>query len=438
MSASAVALPAADALLTEPTDQLADYRPGKFFFSSPNGILLADGVAGRVATGPWGRAAEQISAELAACAEQGLGEGRPDGPVAVGVVPFDLDRPGRLGVPASLRESGPFESGGPFAGRPAAPARQGDRPAAVRPIGRAGPGAGSDVNSDVQVESLPTPDGYAAAVAEAVRRMRAGELDKVVLARMLRVPGPVDLAALLRRLAERDPHAYVFAADLPAQADSGAPGDRAARRRTLVGASPELLISRRGSLVVSNPLAGSAPRSPDPAEDRARAAALLASAKNAHEHALVVAAVADALRPFCLGLDVPAAPSLIRTASMWHLSTRISGWLADPSISSLQLAAALHPTPAICGWPVDTARAVIGELEPFDRDCYTGVVGWCDAAGNGEWALAIRCAQIGDDGALQLYAGAGIVAESVPADELAETSAKFRTLGSAMGLKENL
>lgn len=426
-------------LLTEPADLLAEYRPGQsFFFASRRGVLLAEGEAAVVAAGPWGDAANRISDELAALAgiDQTGGSdwsGASPSPMAVGVVPFDQNRPGRLVVPALVRESGPFESDA----RHGRVSERSGEPAGTAGMAGPAPAMSSSGAGGRPVESLPSPAGYLAGVASAVDRLRAGELDKVVLARMLRIPGPVDAAALLRRLANRDPKAFVFGAQAP-RPGPGAAGVFASPGATLVGASPELLVSRSGPLVISNPLAGSAARSPDPAEDRARAARLLASAKDAHEHAVVVRAVADALRPYCLGLDVPAAPSLIRTATMWHLSTRISGWLADPAVSSLRLAAALHPTPAVCGWPTATARAAIGDLEPFDRGSYTGLVGWCDAAGNGEWALAIRCAEIADDGSMSLFAGAGIVAESVPADELAETSAKFRTLGTAMGLGEGL
>nr|BFE82385.1 hypothetical protein GCM10020093_049860 [Planobispora longispora] len=203
--------------------------------------------------------------------------------------------------------------------------------------------------------------------------------------------------------------------------------------RTLIGASPELLVSRRGRTVISNPLAGSAARSADPAEDRRRAAALAASAKDLHEHRLVVEAVADALAPYCADLDVPNGPELTSTETMWHLSTRVTGVLRDPDTPVLALAAALHPTPAVCGTPRLRARRAIEELEPFDRGFYTGLVGWTDAAGDGEWAVTIRCAEAAGR-MLRLYAGAGIVPGSDPDKELAETSAKFRTMLRALGV----
>ena len=271
------------------------------------------------------------------------------------------------------------------------------------------------------MREVPAAEHYGAAVASAVARMRAGEFDKVVLARTLELTASrePDLPAMLRRLARRDPGGYTFA--LP----SG-PG------RTLVGASPELLVARTGGRLTANPLAGSAPRSADLAEDVRRAAALLESPKDLHEHAVVVAAVRDALAPFCTRLDVPERPTLLRTAAMWHLSTTVTGELADPDVCALRLASALHPTPAVCGTPTDMARKVIAESEPFDRGPYTGMVGWQDADGDGEWVVTIRCAEA-EGRSLRLFAGAGVVAASSPEAETAETAAKFRTFLHAVG-----
>ena len=274
---------------------------------------------------------------------------------------------------------------------------------------------------------VPEPAAYLHGVAQALELMRSGPLRKVVLSRSLHLdtPEPINLAHLLRNLARRNPTGYTFAADLPPTSGQ--------TRRTLLGASPELLVSRSGLQVLANPLAGSAARSADPVEDQARAAALLTSPKDLHEHAVVIDAVAEALRPYCKHLEVPAAPSLVHTATMWHLSSRISGELLDPSISSLTLAAAMHPTPAVCGHPTRLAHETIGSIEPFARGFYTGTVGWCDATGDGQWAVTIRCAEA-DERTLRLFAGAGVVLGSTPESELAETEAKFRTMLHAMGL----
>jgi isochorismate synthase len=316
-------------------------------------------------------------------------------PLVVGAVPFDHTAAARLGVPDRVWRAGPLAA---------------DPPAA--------PSAAVGVTS---MTPVPAEAAYATSVRRAVERIRGGELSKVVLARTLRVAthGVVDPATLLRRLAARDPNGYTYAVDL---------GEGA----TLVGASPELLVSRRGRTVVANPLAGSVPRSPDPVEDRRRAEALLHSGKDRREHALVVDAVAAALRPLTASLHVPAAPQVVATASMWHLSSVVTGEVADPAVAAVDLACALHPTPAVCGTPTADARALIAESEGFDRGFYTGMVGWGDAAGDGEWVVTIRCA-VAQGRSLRLFAGAGVVADSDPAAELAETSAKFRTLLDGLG-----
>jgi isochorismate synthase len=264
-----------------------------------------------------------------------------------------------------------------------------------------------------QLDEVPPSEAYARAVADAVERIGSGDLEKVVLARTVRVDAGrhLDARRLLHRLRAVEPHCYTFAAPT----DSG----------TLVGASPELLLSRRGHRVRSTPLAGTAPRSGDPDEDRANAEALVASAKDREEHAIVVDAVAEVLGGLCGELSFDAEPVLEPTANVWHLATRFEGVLRDPSVTALDLVAELHPTPAVCGTPEALALASITELEGFDRGEYAGPVGWVDAHGDGDWAIALRCAALDGEQAT-LYAGAGIVARSEPEKELEETDRKFR------------
>jgi isochorismate synthase len=273
--------------------------------------------------------------------------------------------------------------------------------------------------TDMQLREAPPADAYQAAVAEAVARIRRGEMRKVVLARTIEVTAEreLDPRLLVGRLRAVDPDAYTFATPT----DEG----------VIVGASPELLVSRRGHEVRSNPLAGSAPRSGDPEEDRANADALIGSSKDREEHAIVVDAVAETLRPFCEELGWDPEPVLRETPNVWHLSTNFRGALRDPAPTALDLVAALHPTPAVAGEPREAALEAIADLEPFDRGRYAGPVGWVDAEGDGEWAIALRCAELRGERAV-LYAGAGIVADSDPARELDETGRKFRAFLDAL------
>ncbi|MFE8599917.1 isochorismate synthase DhbC [Archangium violaceum] len=392
------------------TQLLESYEAGSsFFFASPKRTLLARGTFATVPHPGGTNALARLPERVAAVLNEAR-EADHDIPVAVGAVPFDSSIPAQLVVPMTLQRAGPLEFGSDV------PAQ---RPLAER----------------YTVQPVPEPAAYLNGVSRALELMGSGPLRKVVLSRALQLSTatPIDLRQLLRNLARRNPSGYTFAVDLPPLQGS-APE---AGRRTLIGASPELLVSRSGFQVVANPLAGTTPRSADPVEDQERAAALRVSPKDLHEHAVVIDSVAEALRPYCKNLVVPKEPSLVSTPTLWHLSTRISGELLDPSISSLTLAVAMHPTPAVCGYPAELAHEAIGSIEPFDRGFYTGTVGWCDANGDGQWAVTIRCAEAGEN-SLRLFAGAGIVAGSKPESELAETEAKFRTMLQAMGLGQGV
>ena len=366
-------------------DLLAAWQDGGVF-------LDRDGVG--IATGPGALVApDDLAAALA---------DRPDGAVAAGALPFA--GAGTLVIgDDQVRRTDPFVT--TKIGEGGATLVTGVIPAAA--FGGAA------------VTPVPAPELYTGAVQEAVRRIGAGTLRKVVLARTIEVAADrtFDPRRLAHRLRAVDPHAFSFIAP----ADGG----------VLVGASPELLVSRQGSEVRANPLAGSAPRSGNKDEDRANADALVASAKNRQEHAIVVEAIAEALRPRCATLSWDPEPVLLETANVWHLSTRFRGRLLEPAPSALDLALTLHPTPAIAGTPTETALAAIGQLEGFARGAYAGPVGWVDAGGNGVWAIALRCALLSADHAT-LYAGAGIVGASDPSDELDETDRKFRAFLDAL------
>ncbi|HYT30585.1 MAG TPA: isochorismate synthase [Actinomycetota bacterium] len=391
-------------------DLLAFYAASGFFLERDGFGLVGSGVALDVAL-PDGLsgASETAAGALARVAGDAV-DGPGSGPVAVGAFPFSAGSPGRLVVPRrTLRR----HAGGPT-WEVVIDGGDGEReePAPFRP---SRPDFG-----ELRVRPVPEPAMYAAAVAEATRRIRAGELRKVVLARSLEVEAErtFDARALLGRLRSVDPGCYAFG--VPA-------GDGA----VLVGASPELLIRREGREVLARPLAGSAPRFSDPGEDRASAEGLLASAKNREEHVVVVEAIVEALGRLCGEVRADPEPHPIGTANVWHLATDIGGRLDDPRTSVLDLVAALHPTPAVCGWPATAAREAIAEVEPFDRGLYAGPVGWVDANGDGEWAIALRCAEVSGPKA-RVFAGAGIVADSDPDAEVEETEAKFRALLDAL------
>jgi menaquinone-specific isochorismate synthase len=254
------------------------------------------------------------------------------------------------------------------------------------------------------------------AVAEAVRRIEDGELDKVVLARDITVTtgAPVDTRHVLTRLAAAYPSCWTFQVD------------------GLLGATPEMLVQRTGDVVTSRVLAGTMRRSSDATKDTSLATALLDSAKDHAEHEYAVQSVALALAAHCTDLAVPSTPSLLRLANVQHLATDVTGVLADGS-SVLALAASLHPTAAVCGTPTERAFAVIRELEGMDRGRYAGPVGWIDANGDGEFGIALRCASIeGDGDRLRLYAGCGIVSGSDPDAELAESQVKLVPMRDAL------
>jgi menaquinone-specific isochorismate synthase len=264
--------------------------------------------------------------------------------------------------------------------------------------------------------SLPGPQ-WEHAVAEAVAAIKSGSLRKVVLAQdqFATVSDRIDVRALLRRLASRYPDCFTFACD------------------GMVGATPELLIRQTGRQVSALVLAGTTPRGGDPAEDEALGTALLTSAKNTEEHAYAVASMREALEPLCEQFDSQPGPTLIKLPNLQHLGTWVRGTLAADGTprSALGLAAAVHPTAAVCGTPTSAALELIRELEHMDRERYAGPVGWVDADGNGEWGIALRCAQISGRTA-RLFAGCGIVAGSDPAAELAEAQVKFRPMRGAL------
>ena len=259
-----------------------------------------------------------------------------------------------------------------------------------------------------------TTDAYVSAVETAVARIRSFDLSKVVLARDLvgQLPDGADLRRVVGDLAMGYPDCWTFAVD------------------GLIGSSPETLIRADHGTVTARVLAGSAARGSDALEDQDAAITLATSTKDLDEHQYALRSLLSLLRPHSRNVATSELPFTLKLPNLWHLASDVEGTLTDGS-TSLDLIAALHPTAAVAGTPTLAALALLGELEPFDRGRYAGPVGWVGADGDGEWAVALRCAEVSADGSVTAYAGAGIVAESEPGMELAETKMKFRPIVEA-------
>lgn len=276
--------------------------------------------------------------------------------------------------------------------------------------GRSGPGPGA-----FSVVSSRSPAEWTDAVADATGRIRAGELEKVVLARevVVTADAPIAVDTVLLRLAQAYPDCYLYLVG------------------GFCGASPELLVGRSGDQVRAQPMAGTAPRRGDPNADAKLAAELLASTSYRHEHQVTIDEVHDGLLAFSSYIDYEPEPSVVALANVQHLATIVEGRLSSPPASILELVEALHPTPAVCGRPRAAALQVIAELEGLDRGPYAGAVGWVDAAGNGQWAVSIRGASI-EGNVARVVAGNGLVADSDPTTELIETRAKLQAMLAAI------
>jgi menaquinone-specific isochorismate synthase len=348
--------------------------------------LVTSGVAARLAPG-------DAAATLAAI-DRDDPLGLPGtGPVAVGALPFDPDATGELVVPAHIY--------GVRDGR-----------AWVTEIGSGESATAVAIAPPTrfQVAAPRTRDEWRAAVERALAAIDAGDLEKVVLARevLIEADTAFDATEIVRGLVASQPGSFVYASE------------------GFVGASPELLVRRRGDVVESRPVAGTTVADSDEA-----LLALAASVKDTREHRFVVDGIVDVLGPRCAELHADAVPDVAVFGPVAHLATPIRGRLASPAPSALELARLLHPTPAVGGTPRGAALAAIRELEAFDRGRYAGPVGWVDARGDGEWAIALRGAEL-DGARARLVAGAGIVAGSDPAAEWAETQAKLEPMLRAL------
>ena len=271
-----------------------------------------------------------------------------------------------------------------------------------------------DLVSSPRIAGAAPPEHYEAAVARAVERIRAGDLEKVVLAREVRVHAREDHdpAALFAGLRAAFPSCYCYLVATPELA--------------FAGASPELLVRREGARVQTVALAGTTRRSADPAVDRHLGEQLLRSAKDREEQAIVTRRIERRLEPVSVWVAITEEPELVRVQNVQHLATAVRAQLAEPR-SVLEVAGLLHPTPAVGGEPWERAKDLIPALEGLDRGWYAGPVGWTDFTEDGELCVALRCALLRGRVA-HLFAGDGIVRDSVPGEELAETEAKLGAL----------
>ncbi|MGH9280535.1 MAG: isochorismate synthase [Acidimicrobiales bacterium] len=393
-------------LLPEGVDPLSALGPGGFLWLHEGAGFAASGVAAaRVAigTGPQrlAKAAEEVASLLSSFEIDDPLELPGTGPVAVGGIPFLDGQEGELIVPSRLV------------------GRAEDGRAWVTEIGGVGSGASVPAPSSLEPTSFVVEsDGgrlaWTSSVRRALERIDGGSLAKVVLARRVAVWGdqPFVLPTVVDRLRRAHPSCYTFA--------SGG----------FVGASPELLVRRRGRWMWSRPMAGTVERGGSRADDRRLVSQLRTSVKEADEHRLVVEDVSSRLRTVCDEVFVKG-PEPVALSSVTHLATTVTGRLSAPGASALALVGVLHPTPAVAGEPREVALSLIAELEGFDRGLYAGPVGWVDSRGDGDWAVALRCAQL-DGRRAVLSAGAGIVAGSDPEAEWTETQAKLEPMLRAL------
>lgn len=379
---------------------LNDVAAGDGYLFVRDGVGFAGrGVAARV---PLAEVADVLAAIEHTVESPGeVGDVRP---IALGVVPFEQGTPCSLVIPQVV------------VGKAADGRRW------VTTIDDASPvlavGARPEPRAQEFTVSPLTPvERYLAAVATARDAVRDGSLTKAVIAREVLVssPEPIDVHAVLLRLKATFGSSYRYSID------------------GFIGASPELLVAVAGNTVRSHPLAGTTPRTGDPDTDRRAAAELLASEKNQIEHRVVIDMIHDTLLPWCSYLDWQPEPGIVSVANVQHLATAMEGHLSDPRPNVLELVTALAPTPALGGFPKAEALALIAEAEGFTRGRYGGAVGWVDSAGDGTWAVSIRCAELSSDRrSARLVAGGGIVADSEPLAELAETQAKLQAMLSAI------
>jgi isochorismate synthase len=392
-----------DIAFPEYTDLLVPKVPNQsqddvFLFNSNSNLVRSNGVRQRIAVPLLSDAFHQ---EVQAAFTRERNQGKCN-PILVGAIPFDMNQPAQLVVPEWYEKVKPFDRTlSPFIDK-------------------------DFIHHVSEQRFAPSYIDFLDMIEKALSIFENSSLKKVVLSKILKLTldRSVDIPRLLANIMAQNPSAYHFSVPL--------------ENSVLIGASPELLIRKQGNKIFSNPLAGSAKRLNNVDADRQAAQTLSNSAKDHYEHRLVVDAIRASLLPIVESLRAQEEPSLVATPTMWHLSTDIEAMLPvvnPPSI--FDLIKQIHPTPAMCGTPTLQAQQQIETLEPHQRGFFSGLVGWCDSEGNGEWAIAIRCAEVSGN-KVTLFAGAGVVPDSNPESEWLETSAKMRTMLNAFGIKDDV
>jgi menaquinone-specific isochorismate synthase len=388
-------------LLSAVTDQQIDLND----FASNDGYLFVRdgvGVAGQGVAKRVNRT--EVASTLSAIADDNQSGIAEAGPIAIGCIPFLSSTPHDFVIPqvivgktstgqqwVTMIDDAEFDYQPPESNRATA--------------------ASFMVNPGVAIEH------YLEAVRSTAEAVREKKIDKAVIARDIFVTTnfPFDIRAILQRLKASFGSSYRYLFD------------------GFLGASPELLVAVEGNKVSSHPLAGTAPRTGNPIIDQKIASDLIASTKNQLEHRIVIDMVHDTLLPWCSFLDWQPEPSIVAVANVQHLGTEISGQLSEPRPSVLELAYALSPTPALGGAPKQDALEQIARVEGMNRGRYGGAVGYLNISGDGMFAVAIRCAELDPTRmTARLFAGGGIVGDSDPISELAETQAKFQAMLAAL------
>lgn len=377
------------------SDNASEYHAS--YFATKDYLIVADELAETITTSAADQSSlnQQIQETFEVLSNQGI-----ENPILIGAIPFDTEQA------SSLNFYGSYQ-------------KQSKTPASEN-------GSKSQIDLKIRDKKRLTDEThFKTAVHQALLAFSQQDLKKIVLSQAMEIElsqqqQPLELA---QHLFNKNPDAYTFAIPVT-------------DNKIILGASPELLISKQDRYVISSPLAGSKPKASDSERNAQSKHELKQSTKDNHEHRFVVENIMQNLAPYCVQISASEYPSVLETSTMLHLSSILEGQLRYDAPDALNLALSLHPTPAVCGTPTALAKQFILENEGYDRNYYAGLVGWMDANGNGEWVVTIRCGLL-DEQRMQLYAGAGIVVGSNAESEWLETEAKLQTMLNIFNINPN-